>query len=254
MILCGIPGANVVRLKHGVIGQDDRALDHILQFSHVAWPGMADKLLKLRVELTFARLLKLRKLHAGEGLSMPMATEGSLPPTPDLRRQIERAWHDERLPTRNIARWLVRMGWEALEADFAGTRPIMHATWHPFVGNSAIKYGEYNVKVEEALEVQPLPRIDVEPYGLGLFIPAKLDERTSAPTSRAPTRSPRASPGSVIDLLAWPTPPSEQIASLSAADYRASSVDLESSPAKWLDVPLDDRSKVTQSPMPNPWN
>jgi hypothetical protein len=237
-----------------VIDRDARLTEQLWNATELKELMMADKLLKLRVELTFARLLKLRKLHAGEGLSTPMATEGSLPPTPDLRRRIERAWHDERLPTRNIARRLLKTGWEALEADFTGTRPIMHATRHPFAGNSAIKYGEYDAKVEEALEVQPLPRIDAEPYGLGLFIPAELDEKASAPTSRAPTRSPRAGPGSVIDLPAWPTPPSEQIASLSAADYRASSVDLESSPVKWLDVPLDDQSEVAQSPTPNPRN
>ena len=41
------------------------------------------------------------------------------------------------------------MGWEALEVDFTGTKPIMHATQHLFAGSSAIKYGEYDAKVEK---------------------------------------------------------------------------------------------------------
>jgi hypothetical protein len=63
---------------------------------------MADKLLKLQVKLTFIQLLKLKKLHLGESLATPMGSEDSLPPTPELREHLYKAWHDKWPPTRRV--------------------------------------------------------------------------------------------------------------------------------------------------------
>lgn len=130
----------------------------------------ADKLLKLRVELTFTRLLKLRRLHEGETLNTPMASDSSLPPTPDLAKRLHSAWSDPRLHTKNLGRRAVSTGWEAIQADLDGSRPIERSSRHPFSGHYAMKYHEYDGRVEEALDVQPVPRMGVEPYGLGMFL------------------------------------------------------------------------------------
>jgi hypothetical protein len=216
---------------------------------------MADKLLKLWVELTFIRLLKLKKLHLGESLATPMGSEDSLPPTPELRECLYNAWHDKWLPTRRVTRWALASGWEAIKADINGMKPITHATRHPFTGNHAMKYADYNIKLEEALDVQPLPCVDAEPYGLGIFVPAMNLEEPQASTSRGSTHSPRAGPGSVFNLPVWPTPPSDPTQSGSLLTYRATSIDLEASPARWQEIPLQDTMfQEAATPTPNPCN
>ncbi|KAF9503129.1 hypothetical protein BS47DRAFT_1402721 [Hydnum rufescens UP504] len=111
---------------------------------------MADKLLKLHIELTFAQLYKLRKLHQGKTLSTPMASEDSLPPTPELRDRLHKAWHDPCLPTKKVARRALTTGWEAIQGDIEGTHPIITATRHPFSGNQASKFAEYDVSSSPA--------------------------------------------------------------------------------------------------------
>ncbi|KAF9513367.1 hypothetical protein BS47DRAFT_1393340 [Hydnum rufescens UP504] len=155
---------------------------------------MADKLLKLRVELTFTRLYKLRKLHQGKSLSTPMASEDSLPPMPELRERLYKAWHNPRLPMKRVARRALALGWEAIQGDIDGTRPIIQAMRHPFSGNQAMKYAEYDVRLEEALDVQLLPRVDTNPHGLGLFTPSSDFEEPSGDASFDPSRSPKAGP------------------------------------------------------------
>ncbi|KAF9508483.1 hypothetical protein BS47DRAFT_1397794 [Hydnum rufescens UP504] len=129
---------------------------------------MADKLLKLHVELTFAWLYKLRKLH------------------------------------------------------------------------QASKFAEYDVNLEEALNVQPLPRVETDPHGLGLFVPGSEFEEPSIGTSLGPDQGPRAGPGSIINLPAWPMPPSDQTRLGNSSALQASSIDLDASPSNWQDIPLYD--------------
>ncbi|KAF9514807.1 hypothetical protein BS47DRAFT_1392068 [Hydnum rufescens UP504] len=151
-----------------VIDRDSKLTEQLWTSKELKKLMMADKLLKLRAELTLVRLYKLRKLHQGESLSTPMASEDSLPPIPELREQLHKAWHDPHLPTKKIARRAVAAGWEALEAD--------------------------------------------------------------------------------VDGLA--NPPSELAAFSRSSNYRASSIDLELSPSKWQEVPLQGSS----TPTPNPRN
>ncbi|KAF9507839.1 hypothetical protein BS47DRAFT_1366394 [Hydnum rufescens UP504] len=73
-----------------------------------------------------------------------------------------------------------------------------------------MKYTEYDVRLEEALDVQPLPRVDTDPHGLGLFAPSSDFEEPSGDASFDPSHGPKAGPGSIINLPAWPTPPSDQ--------------------------------------------
>ncbi|KAF9508708.1 hypothetical protein BS47DRAFT_1365788 [Hydnum rufescens UP504] len=126
---------------------------------------MANKLLKLHVELTFMRLYKLRKLHQGETLSMPMASENSLPPTPELRDHLHKAWHNPHLPMKKVARQVLTSGWEVIQGDIKGMHPIITAMRHPFSGNQVSKFAEYDVNLEEALNMQPLPRSTLIPTG-----------------------------------------------------------------------------------------
>ncbi|KAF9504026.1 hypothetical protein BS47DRAFT_1369085 [Hydnum rufescens UP504] len=191
---------------------------------------MADKLLKLHIELTFAWLYKLRKLHQGETLSMPMASEDSLPPTPKLRDRLHKAWHDPRLPTKKVA-------------------------MHPFSGNQVSKFAEYNVNLEEAPNVQPLPRVETDPHSLGLFVPGSEFEEPSIGVSLGPNQGPRAGPGSIINLPAWPTPPSDQTRLGNSSVLRAPSIDLDASPSNWQDVPLyDSMPRESATPMQHPRN
>ncbi|KAF9513202.1 hypothetical protein BS47DRAFT_1362642 [Hydnum rufescens UP504] len=124
---------------------------------------MADKLLKLHIKLTFAWLYKLSKLHQGETLSTPMASEDSLPPMPELRDRLHKAWHNPHLPMKKVARRALTSGWEAIQGDIEGTHPIITATRHPFSGNQVLKFTKYDMNLEEALNVQPLPRVDTDP-------------------------------------------------------------------------------------------
>ncbi|KAF9512975.1 hypothetical protein BS47DRAFT_1393716 [Hydnum rufescens UP504] len=43
-----------------------------------------------------------------------------------------------------------------------------------------MKYADYDIQLEEALDVQPLPHVDAEPYGLGIFKPATNLEESKA--------------------------------------------------------------------------
>jgi hypothetical protein len=126
---------------------------------------------------------------------------------------------------------------------------------HPFSGNQAMKYGDYDIRLEEVLDMQPLPCVDAEPYGLGIFIPATNIEEPQESVSHGSTRSPRAGPGSVFNFPAWLTPPSDLTQSGSSLTYWATSIDLEASPRRWQEIPLQDTmlQKAT-TPMPNPHN
>ncbi|KAF9517894.1 hypothetical protein BS47DRAFT_1359189 [Hydnum rufescens UP504] len=179
---------NVISDVITIVGSEDHrfVIDHEGKLAEQLWMSkrieelkMANKLLKLWVELTFAWLYKLKKLHQGESLSMPMASEDSLPPMPELKECLHKVWHDPRLPTKRIAWRALAMGWEAIKGDIEGTRPIIQATRHPFSGNQALKYAEYDVNLEEALDVQPLPRVDTDPHGLGLFVQGSEFEELS---------------------------------------------------------------------------
>ncbi|KAF9520683.1 hypothetical protein BS47DRAFT_1387278 [Hydnum rufescens UP504] len=220
-----------------VIDREGKLAEQLWMSKQIEELRMADKLLKLRVELTFAQLYKLRKLHQGKSLSTPMASEDSLPPTPELRECLYKAWHNPRLPTKRVARRALASGWEAIQGDINGMRPIIQATRHPFTGNQAMKYAEYDVRLEEVLDVQPLPRVDTDPHGLGLFMPSSDFKEPSGDASFDPSHSPKAGPGSIINLPAWPTPPSDQMRLGNLSTYRASSIDLDTSPLTWQDIP-----------------
>ncbi|KAF9506045.1 hypothetical protein BS47DRAFT_1399836 [Hydnum rufescens UP504] len=218
---------NVISDVIAIVGEEEHrfVIDREGKLTEQLWTSwelkelmMANKLLKLRVELAFVQLYKLKKLYMGEGLSTPMGSEDSLPPTPELREP----------------------GWEAIEADINRTKPITHSTRHPFSGNQAMKYADYDIQLEEALDVQPLPHVDAEPYSLGIFVPATNLEESKASVSHESTRSPRAGLGSVFNLPAWPMPPSDLTQSGSSLTYRAASIDLEVSPTKWQEIPLYD--------------
>ncbi|KAF9508727.1 hypothetical protein BS47DRAFT_1397578 [Hydnum rufescens UP504] len=218
---------------------------------------MANKLLKLQVELTFARLYKLKKLHQGESLSMPMASEDSLPPMPKLKECLHKAWHDPHLPTKRITWRALAVGWEAIKGNIEGARPIIQAMRHPFSGNQALKYAEYDVNLEEALDVQPLLRVGTDPHGLGLFVQGSEFEEPSMGASLDPAHGPRAGPGSIINLPAWPTPtpPSDWTRLGNSSMFRALSIDLDASPSMWQDIPLyDSLSQESATPTPNPRN
>ncbi|KAF9504807.1 hypothetical protein BS47DRAFT_1401016 [Hydnum rufescens UP504] len=216
---------------------------------------MADKLLKLRVKLTFAQLYKLRKLCQGESLSTPMASEDSLPPMPELREHLYKAWHNPCLPTKRVARRALALGWEAIQGGIDGTHPIIQATRHLFTGNQAMKYAEYNMRLEEALDVQPLPRVDTNPHGLGLFTPSSDFKEPSGDAGFDPSHGPKAGPGSIINLPAWPTPPSDQTRLGNSSTYWASSINLDASLLMWQDIPLHNSMPgESATPMLNPSN
>jgi hypothetical protein len=118
-----------------------------------------------------------------------------------------------------------------------------------------MKYANYDIKLKEALDMQPLPRVDAEPYGLGIFVLTTNPEGVAASASHGSTCSPRAGPGSVFNLPAWPTPPSDPTWSASSLTYQATSIDLEASPARWQEIPLQDTTlQEAATPMPNPRN
>jgi hypothetical protein len=88
---------------HFVIDCDLKLTEQLWMFNEFKDLKMADTLLKLQVDLTFIKLAKLRKLHQGEILSTPMATEDLLPPTPKLKDCLHKARLDPCLPTKNVA-------------------------------------------------------------------------------------------------------------------------------------------------------
>ncbi|KAF9508086.1 hypothetical protein BS47DRAFT_1366176 [Hydnum rufescens UP504] len=77
---------------------------------------IADKLLKLRVELTLACLVKLKALHDGVELSgkSPMGSLSSLPPMPDLLKRLHQAWMDPHQPHHKISHRATDLGWDTL--------------------------------------------------------------------------------------------------------------------------------------------
>ncbi|KAF9516227.1 hypothetical protein BS47DRAFT_1360424 [Hydnum rufescens UP504] len=79
-----------------VIDCEGKLAEQLWMSKHIEELKMADKLLRLQVELTFTQLYKLKKLHQGESLSMPTASKDSLPPTPKLKECLHKAWHDPR--------------------------------------------------------------------------------------------------------------------------------------------------------------
>ncbi|KAF9514034.1 hypothetical protein BS47DRAFT_1361993 [Hydnum rufescens UP504] len=106
------------------------------------------------------------------------------------------------------------------------------------MGNQAMKYVEYDMRLEEALDIQLVPRVDTDPHGLGLFMPSSDFEEPSGDASFNPSCSPKAGPGSIINLPAWPTPPSNQMRLGNWSTYQASSINLDASPLMWQDIPL----------------
>ena len=207
----------------------------------------ADKLLKLRVELTFARLRKLKALHDGiqpSGKS-PMGSITSSPPTPDLMKRLHAAWHDPRQPVNHVARRLRSAGWDAIKNDIEGSAVLLRTTRHPFVGNQAAKFDDYDYRLEQDLQLQPLPRTGKGPHHLGLFAPDDPYESKDLlmPTGGgdpAVAANERKRPGPDVPPL--PTPPVEHQSGLSSAEFRASSVDLEASPGVWKDIPLSEET------------
>ncbi|KAF9503902.1 hypothetical protein BS47DRAFT_1369186 [Hydnum rufescens UP504] len=238
-----------------VIDREGKLAEQLWMSKCIEELRMADKLLKLWVELTFMRPYKLRKLHQGESLSTPMASEDLLPPTPELKECLHKVWHDPRLPTKRIAQRALAAGWEAIKGNIEGTWPIIQVTRHLFSGNQALKYTKYDVNLEEALNIQPLPRVDTDPHRLSLFVQGSEFEEPSMGASLDPTHSPRAGPGSIINLLAWPMPPSDQTRLGNSSMFCASSIDLDASPSAWQDIPLyDSLSQELATPTPNPHN
>ena len=134
---------------------------------------MADKLLKLWVELMFACLRKLKALHDGIQLSgkSPMGSISSLPPTPDLMKCLHAAWHDPCQPVNHVAHRLRSVGWDVIKNDIEGSTILFHTMWHLFVGNQAAKFDNYNYHLEQDLQLQPLPHTGKGPHHLGLFAP-----------------------------------------------------------------------------------
>ncbi|KAF9506864.1 hypothetical protein BS47DRAFT_1367032 [Hydnum rufescens UP504] len=255
---------NVISDVIAIVGEEDHrfVIDCEGKLTEQLWMSkrieelrMADKLLKLHIELTFMRLYKLRKLHQGETLSMPMASEDSLPPTPELRDRLHKAWHDPHLPMKKVARRALATGWEAIQGDIEGTRPIITAMRHLFSGNQVSKFAKYDMNLEEVLNMQPLPRVNSDPHGLGLFVPGSEFEEPSISVSLGPDQGPRAGLGSIINLPAWPTPPSDQTRLGNSSALQASSIDLDASPSNWQDIPLyDSTPRESATPMQHPRN
>jgi hypothetical protein len=203
----------------------------------------ADKLLKLRVELTFARLMKLKALHEGVQSSgkSPMGSISSAPPTPDLMKRLHDAWHDPRQPVHRVARRLRNSGWEAIKNDVEGSSALLRSTRHPFEGNQAAKFDDYDYRLERDLLVQPLPRTWKGPHHLGLFTPDDPYKDEDPPTLAREAVSVKEKPPDP-NVLALPTPPVELQPALSSAGFRASSVDLEASSGTWREISLADET------------
>ena len=210
----------------------------------------ADKLLKLRVELALARLLKFKFLHDGVELSgkSPMGSISSLPPTPDLMKRLEHSWFDSRQPVPKVMRNAKKSGWEALKNDVEGKDVLLRTRHHPFSSKHARKFDEYDYKLESSLQVQPVPHSDKGLHHLGLFAPMDPYEEPAPepPDDRPEVLSAYKSLGT--DAPALPTPPVERQPTLTAAEYRASSVDLENSPGVWKDVPLEEETPRPAEP------
>ena len=92
----------------------------------------ADKLLKLRVELTLARLHKLERLHRGESRHTPQITPETLrSPTPELYACLYRMWNEPCLSVEDTAQKTAEDQRQALEADNARSEPFAQATSLP---------------------------------------------------------------------------------------------------------------------------
>jgi hypothetical protein len=71
-----------------------------------------------------------------------MGSEDSLPPMPELREHLYKAWHNKQLPTRRVTQQALASGWEAIEANINRMKPITHMMRDPFAGNQAMKYAD----------------------------------------------------------------------------------------------------------------
>jgi hypothetical protein len=47
--------------------------------------------------------------------------------------------------------------WDSIKVDLDGSHPIHQSMRYPFSCNQALKYAYHNVKLEDALGIQPLP-------------------------------------------------------------------------------------------------
>ncbi|KAF9507584.1 hypothetical protein BS47DRAFT_1398517 [Hydnum rufescens UP504] len=173
---------------------------------------MADKLLKLWVELTFVGLYKLKKLHQGESLSTPMASEDSLPPMPELKERL----HKDHSESSSCGLGSDQGRYRRDTAYHTGDEASV-------LRNQALKYAEYDMNLEEALDVQPLPRVDTDRMGWA--------SSSKAQNSRS---------------QAW-------MRLGNSSTFHASSIDLDASPSTWQDIPLyDSLSRESATPTPNP--
>ena len=211
-----------------LIGEERRPffVDRNYNLSEKLWMAVsleelrtADKLLKLRVEVTFARLAKLKNLHHGMLLSTPMGSLASLPSSPDLSKRLKAQWEDKRLPLHRVARWADKIGWESLQREIEGGQEVQYSKHHPFAGTYATKLDALDAEIADSLKLQSLPRIDAEPYGLGLYLAEDANAAGASERREAGGRSPRKGPGSILDMSTMPTPPTEPSPTLSAARY-----------------------------------
>ncbi|KAF9503729.1 hypothetical protein BS47DRAFT_1369325 [Hydnum rufescens UP504] len=73
-------------------------------------------------------------------------------------------------------------------------RQALTSGWEVIQGNQVLKFAEYNVNLEEVLNMQPLPRVDTDPHSLGLFIPGSEFKEPSIGASLGPDQGPRMLP------------------------------------------------------------
>jgi hypothetical protein len=191
---------------------------------------MSDRLLKLRVEITFARLSKLKKLHDGMILNSPMASPlPSTPASPELIAQLEKTWKDPRLLFSGASRRGLKVGWSAILDEVNNGNAVSRTSRHPFTGRYAVQMTEKDVQLEDELGILPPPRRDGEPYSMGLYL-HNDDRYVAIPRENSASsweRPPRAGPGSILPSPSLPTPPPELLSAMSSAAFRASSVDLD---------------------------
>jgi hypothetical protein len=113
------------------------------------------------------------------------------------------------------------------------------STHHPFSGNYTHKFDHHDSQVEAALGVQPLPRTNEGPHHLGHFTAEDpYSEVSPFPESPALGVTRDHSP----NIAPLPTPPVKPCSTISAAEFRATSVDLDASPSARREISLDNET------------
>ena len=100
-----------------------------------------------------------------------MGLISSSPLTPDLMKCLHAAWHDPRQPVNHVACHLRSVGWDMIKNDIEGSAVLLQTTRHLFMGNQAAKFDDYDYRLEQDLQLQPLPHTGKGPHHLGLFTP-----------------------------------------------------------------------------------